>query len=263
MLLPAFWAIAGGLNQEAVGGFYAGYNVSSSKHKTFESFRTSYNLANKGSMSKELQPWGLGIGGKTLGGFIRIKYFGGEINYTTVRNNNVAEFINGEKRHFDMKQSWVCSGIWLGPDFGKFYLMADIGFGGGKALINCYYEYNDGTKSYGQETLLSGQYTSISLAGYYGVRAGFTLGHPRLMLTMQAIRFGSGFDNNRTSLGDIADAGSLSPTEYPSGLPLDYVAYLNRTSNYDYGSDNYVKADIKTWKFMVGLEFNLNKPSSN
>jgi hypothetical protein len=235
-------------------GVYAGYNASVSKHATFDQFCTTYSAYNQPgrNIKEEMKPWGFAMGGMTIGVQARSKFFGADINYTSVKNSTVAEFINGEKRHFDLKQSWVCTGFSLGPNSKHFFLIAEGGIGFGDALINCYYEYNDGTKSYGQETLLSSEYHSISIAPYYGGKLGITVG--KFTVFGQATHFGSGFDNNRTVMDDIADAGSLGPSEYPGGLPLDYGAYVNSTSNYDYGTENYVKADIKTWKFTVGVE---------
>lgn len=257
LLSLPFAANAGGLTGGA--GFYGGYNSSFSKHATFDQFRTTYSTYNGlgSNQLEELKGWGFHPGGFTIGGHARGKFFGADINYTKVKNRTIAEFANGEKRHFDLKQSWICTGFEVGPSAERFYFTIEGGIGFGRALINCYYEYNDGTLSYGQETLLSGTYSSISISPYYGVRSGIGV-TKQLMLVLQATHFGSGFDNNRTVMDDIADAGQLSPTSYPSGLPLDYGAYVNSSSNYDYGTDNYVKADLKTWKFTVGIEYNIN-----
>ena len=259
LITGALQAFAGDDDKFSPFGLYIGYNTSSTKHATFEQFRTSYNEYQKAlnNIDHELQPWGIGVGGVTIGGAARSRFFSAHINYASIKNSTYASFPNGEERHFKLKESVVCTGFGAGFAGEKIYAHVVGGIGFGDSMIKCYYQYNDGTKSYGQETQISGSYHSISIAPYYGINMGFAPAKRDYRVFLAAVHYGSGFDNNRTVMDDIASSKSLAPVEYPSGLPLDYGAYQTSTSNYDYGTNNYVKGDLKSWTFTIGFEYAL------
>ena len=163
-------------------GIWAGATKTSVKYPSFDRFRSSYNQTNSASLKKEMPGFGLS-NGFSFAVQLRANWFMGEVGADFLRGNTSAEFLNGERRDFNLKKGVATGGFGLGYGWQKFYIFAIGGLASGDIVINSSFVYTDGTRSFGMEKSLNGHYHGIFLGGYYGLTSCIPIGkHIKIML---------------------------------------------------------------------------------
>jgi len=234
-------------------GFWAGYMATAVKYGSFDQFRVSYNGVNAATMKKEMPAIGLS-NGFSVGIEGHAKWFYGELSANFLKGETFAEFTNGEKREFQVKQNLISGGFGVGWDWkDKFYTYVIGGFSGGTMLINSSFIYIDGTRSFSTEKIVNGHSHGLSLGGYYGITGGIPV-TKNIKVMLRVAHFGYSRADSKFALSDMfgSKVTAISGIPHPDGLPTDYASYLAAGYNY---SGSYVGTDLGGWRFFVGLHY--------
>jgi hypothetical protein len=163
----------------------ATFSIGKAKHafcsESFENWLNNYNNADDFSQNlikpfdSKLKPFrGLSINFAvfaTNGFDTRISN-----GWTFLRSKgNYAEFSNNDKRHFDVYITEWNLDWGVGFSFGSFYANLLIGANNRFGLIDSYFEYRNGTISYGQESTSNCYQRVWRIAGFWGYVVGIPI----------------------------------------------------------------------------------------
>ena len=227
---------------------YGGPLYGNYSNKYFNQFVDSYNNYSSGSgLTRSLSPWGSAIGYDVGASFYLIKNLGFSFGFTGFSATSVAEFNDGSKRHF---KNSVFSPLIFGIPMRiwRFNIHPKMGFA--KCLLESYYEYPDGTISYGKDKLLNGVYTTFDFCGEITLSFDILdLDHLKLEAGVSAF----GMPGKVETYQDWDWGRSLDVNGYPDGLPLDYAAWNSDPFSYDVTA--YVHPRAKFYYAFVNLRY--------
>ncbi len=235
--------------------FYGGYTFVSFKHPTFDQFVETYNAANSADLIKPLTRFGTATGFE-VGGQYRLFGIFGNVSYEQISSSVSAELKLNESRNFDFKNHFfiVEFGFSLGDE--RFSIIPNIGLNAGRETIDCYYIYRDGTISYGQDTRMSGVYSSLALKGDYGLK--LHIGLKQGVGILANINYIPKGNLAKFQLEDHSSVKSLGLGMTSSGIPTDYQLFLQTANNYDYPDDKWVTPDFSGLRITLGLCISLD-----
>lgn len=232
---------------------YGGLHYGTFSNKSFTEFKNSYNAyySTRGIV-KELNTFKTGQGYQ-FGAIVNISpelgFSYSIFNYT---GKSFAQFDIG-KRHFDQK---VIAPILIGFHIGGSKISFVTKLGIANTAITSYYEYEDGTISYGKDKTLNGIYKSWGfMTEFYFEYRVLQIDKLRTVLMVgggfsKQYKFGFAQDWNDPRRFDIAD-------DYPDGLPLDYEQYQNDVANFEIYKGEYTKAMMNSFNAYVQLRIGL------
>ncbi|HEY6162988.1 MAG TPA: hypothetical protein VI112_17285 [Bacteroidia bacterium] len=227
---------------------YGGPLYGNYSNKYFNQFAESYNNYNAGSGVKTpLKPWGSALGYDIGAAFYLVKGVGFSLGFLGYSAHSVAEFNDGGKRHF---KNSVFSPFIFGIPIHFWRISIHPKMGLANCVIDSYYEYPDGTISYGKDKLLNGVYKTFDFCGEITFSVDvITLEHLKLEVGVSA--FGM---PGKVETYDDGDWGrNLDINGYPEGLPLDYGAWNSDPFSYDVTA--YVHPRSKIYYAFVNLRY--------
>ncbi len=232
---------------------YGGIHYGTFGNKSFTGFKDSYNAyySSRGII-KELNTFKTGQGYQ-FGGVVNLSpelgFSYSVFNYT---GKAVAQFDIG-KRHFEQK---VKAPILLGFHIGGSKLSFVTKLGIANTAITSYYEYEDGTLSYGKDKTLNGIYISWGfMTEFYFEYRVFQIEKLHTLFVVgggfsKQYKFGFAQDWNDPRRFDLAGP-------YPDGLPLDFEQYQNDVANFEIYKGEYTQAMMNSFNVYVQLRIGL------
>ena len=201
-------------------------------NKSFNQFATSYNTyltTNNVGISKELKPFNTARGYNFGVGAFITEGLGFSFGFVHFASSTKAEFTDGSSRHFT---NTINTPLTFGMMFKGGPVTFHPKFGFAKALIESYYEYPDGTISYGKDKILNGVFTTWDFFGELNLSIDL-ISTDFLLVDIGASAYG--MPSKRNTYTDWNWGKSLNYTgTYPTGLPIDYVEWSNAgLGNYD------------------------------
>jgi len=234
------------------GQIFTGYKLSTGNYPTFDLLVESFNDCNKNVLSKSLD------GFKVLHGtWLAVNIYGFELGYHKSYGSTMAEFINGDKRHFKMTFSYMDFLIDASSWGDRFITFGPI-FGGcrGRINIDSYYEYADGRLDISCNKFLNGTFKT-NYEGYVGFIGGLKVKFnfsDNFSMFLRAERIfpivaGELLVKNKTH-----HFNNLEPY-----LPTDYKHYNSIISSQLRLPPPYrVKSDLNAYNFSFGLQIPIN-----
>lgn len=202
----------------------AGYGAARLDWPTFEEFLTSYTAVKQANLRTAPTlgtgtTWNVGVA--AAGCFY--------IGYQHTTGHLEAVLRTGARRDFALRQQLVLFGIT--PRFfisKRVFLGPTLLMGGGEVGIRSSFKFADGTRSWGNDHLLNGQYTDGGVfTGMAGARVGVHVGPALIQLRADYVPRGKG----RSGLGDESSLNN-------DDLPRNYDKYLLYRQDPDrYGLD--------------------------
>lgn len=223
-----------------------GYGIASLKWPSLTQFLDSYAAAN---------PPGLTDKPTLRGGMVQsvladVAGFGC-IGFQRLTANPVARFASGGERTFAIHQNLLVAAVEPSFQTANIFLGAVGGMYAGTVRVATSFRYPDGTRSWGTNLPLNGDYGTVTLGGYLGAKAGISW--KALAVTLRAEYFSKGLVKSGLtdkSGGKNTTANAFGGQTSPDALPLDYSAYL--ASPYEYSlADHSVADDLRSWRVQV------------
>lgn len=220
------------------GGGAAGFLI----HSSFGNFVDSYNLYNGSSgvniLEDELKNFGTAYGYRYGIRMVLPVGIGFSFNYERMYSHTSVGIKTNYRRHF----KHITNTPTLGFVFQKENLRFQYNIGFCTPIIECSYEYPDGTISTGKERLLNGIYKGFSACMNFELAFRKSLGnHLHAEAGAQLTLFGMGTyteSNWERSLVYASNYGFI----YPTALPTDYASYASVPWD-QYNEENVVKAN--------------------
>jgi len=233
-------------------GVFGGVRTGWATSKTFNRFKQTFNSYLTDVTEKPLGSFGPSIGY----GFGTDYEVGGLLvgfRANTIASTARIKYTDNAKRHFDFDQFLTVTYFGIGNNSESSFYGLTFGLAAGNDKITSYFEYSDGTTSYGSEKYLNGIYDAIHMSGAITAQGGVAITDNVLVYGLAELIFGN-IPDAFGCLYDDHHHRSLDPfTEYPTGLPLDYEEYMELMGSFDYGVEDYVKADFSGLRFEIGL----------
>lgn len=235
---------------------YGGFNFGTFRNKSFNTFVDSYNSYNSsfGTVEKELKPFHTCRG---LNFDVAVYPFndmgiGFSYNIMRLRAHTSAELSTGTRHVEQLVRCPLNFGfpIKLGP----IVIHPKMGVTNSDFLV--YYEYKDGSMSYGGEKLLNGKYSGFGFIGELSLEIDVApLDWP------VAISVGGSWTGCK-AISENTEwnwARSFTPTYYPSGLPLDYAQWQTTTAaiNYTDYDAGYANGNFMSFYLFINLKLRL------
>ena len=229
----------------------AGVSAHSNYSPSFSNFFNTYNELNANILKEPFdtsfgpmmgKSWQVTFGANT-GGFDYRANSG--VTYYNTRNHNV--FINNDERHLrlNMRDWTVDMGLGFGSE--RFYLNANIGMNLRMANLFSYYQFSDGTKSYGLDHKLNGVYESWRLTGLFGGTMGIGITENIwLQFKVDYVPGTQDDDTYKADFGDVSDFKQDNGDYFPQDMHR-YVA-----NNIDLFNNAF--NDFKGMRFSISLE---------
>ncbi len=240
------------LTQSIEAQIFTGYKITTGNYPTFNLLVESYNDCNQNILSKQLDNF------KVLhGSWLAMNIYGFELGYHRSFGSTMAEFINGDKRHFKMTfyymdflidaSSWGDRFITIGPIFGGCR---------GRINIDSYYEYADGRLDISANKFLNGTFKT-NYEGYVGIIGGVKVKFnfsDNFSLFLRAERIFPIVAGELLVKNSTHHFNKLEPY-----LPTDYKHYNSIISSQMRLPSPYrVKSDLKAYNFSFGLQIPIN-----
>ena len=240
-------------------GVYFAYLGGTLSNKSFEQFAASYTdyQASTGTVIKGMSGFGY-ASGYQLG----VKIFFVSLNYLNIQATGTCEFSNG-KRHFRNSMFTPLNiGFPLSLLKNRFSFHPKIGVANSR--IEAYFEYPDGTISYGNETLMSGIFHTPIFSYYFGLDVAYK----QKITPSHYLELGfslNAMTGKKSFYQDFSHGRVYSiDANYNDQLPLDVAAYFN-TNSYDYliSGKGYVNAANRAVQIYVSYIFKPEFKSGN
>lgn len=247
---PAFRPYTAGSNGPDVGfNIYGGALGGFVRVKDFKQFAESYNAfygpGGQNILEGELGTFKLGTGYE-IGASLRFGYLLISYSFVQLESHVEVGIQGGNKRHFTHVLQ-IPANIGFGYAGRYFYCQFKSGFA--TPVIECGYEYTDGTISYGRERALNGIYRGTCFSYGLDMEGRLPIGK------FFALRAGVSF--MAFSTGNYRDYHSnKSFMGYPDQLPIDYGTWQANPAGYD--SNNYVRARGITFFAYGGVSIGIN-----
>ncbi len=228
----------------------AGYGPAQVKWSTLNEFMTSYGNVNQRELLRAPK-FSTGTSasvGLTVAGCAHIGLI---LN----RANAVAELKGGAKRHFGARQEVIPLGaeprFWIGK---RFFLGPTVAFTFGYTRAFTYYEYPDGTESWGRDRKLSGSYGTLGVASAFGFKTGMNFGPALVQIKGEYFHSTA---KNAFQLSDHlpgTDADQL-PRHYDQFLASGPLSFADKYSL----NDDAVRSDMRTLRVVLEVGLRLNR----
>lgn len=242
-------------NAQAQFGFELGFRTGIDHSPSFKKFSQSYNSVNKSGMKKELNNFGIPVGWG-LGVDYTINGFFSSVRFNNINSWTQAKYDSGAKRHFKHTQFLysVLGGFGVAEE--EFNFNASIGLAFGSDRIESYYEYSDGSKSYGREKTFNGVFSGSHYSYVGAVTLGKTFEEIGVYIRAEYLfGFFAGIKSHLTEHHWNKKLEIL--TDFPSGLPTDIEKWNQMEYIEDYPEEETVAADFKGLRLEIGLRFQL------
>lgn len=131
---------------------------------------------------------------------------------------------------------------------------ATIGLAVGTDKIATYYEYADGTTSFGSDKILNGVYQGTHFNFVAGGQVSYGIGDGLMVYVNAEYIFGC-LPGIGSPLTDWHYGKSLDLQQPLTGIPTDYESFLDTQGDFDYPVDAYVHGDFNGIRLEVGLRF--------
>lgn len=237
------FALCTGLSSKAQigGGISAGYRGGIVNWKSFDQFQQSYSAFYKNSIKKDFTGFKIG-NGYAVNGDMTVGAFVLGIRYSRYYSKNEVSFTSGGKRHFNARQSLLATAMGFGYQGENGHIQGTMALLIGNERINSFYEYSDGTKSFGSERGLNGVYDAIRM----GWSGRFEASYNYFYLAGEYV------------FGKIAGIGSPLDDLFmeSNGLPTSYDRWVKDPISY--GVEEFVLPDMNGLRVEFGLRFNFS-----
>lgn len=227
-----------------------GYGGATLKWPTMTQFMESYVKANPTEITGKLT-----LGGGTVQSVLADVAGFGCIGFQRLTATPVARFSTGGERTFAIRQNLFVVGIEPSLQRKHFFVGGVFGMHAGTMRVGSSYRYPDGTRSWGADRPLNGDYGGLTLGGYLGAKAGLTW--KLLAVTARVEYFSKGLVKeglSDKSGGKNTTANAFGGVASPDFLPLDYPKYI--ASPYEYTAvDQAVANDLSSLRaqLQIGL----------
>ena len=227
-----------------------GYGPARPKWPTLNQFFDSYARANAAALTDKPV-----LSGGSVRSVLADGLGFGCIGIQQLSANATARFNTGAERTFHVQQNLFVVAVEPSLQTKNIFLGAVLGFHAGTVRVGSSYHYADGTRSWGADRALNGDYGGITLGGYYGAKLGVSW--KALAVTARVEYFTKSIAQE--DLSDKSNAKNTTANAFggvgsPDFLPLDYEAYL--AAPFEYSSvDHSVASDLKGLRaqLQVGL----------
>jgi hypothetical protein len=238
----------------AIGGGAIGFLP---KYTTFDYFVDSYNRYHQNNLKTQLTSFPFMVGPYFNFSYLPLEGLTLDAGYQSFHHSIHAEFINGDKRYFDMTCRYMDFIMGMGPAKGNKGIWLIGGMQLGSVNIGSYYQYADGSYSYGLEKRLNGQYRGLYMGALYGIKVTYPIGKIA-SVWIQADRIVVSHRYLTDALED-GDAGKVYTQMGTQNICTDYYHTASLLANHPGIQDQYsVRVDAGGYNFTAGLLFTIN-----
>ncbi|MBU0486932.1 MAG: hypothetical protein KKA07_09080 [Bacteroidetes bacterium] len=239
-------------------GFSAGLRTGFVNSPDFRTFANSYNQVMVDDISKKLGGFSPSFGW-TINADFRISSL-----FTGMRLNRIGggkaivEYKNTSKRHFLFHQNLFVAETGVGFGEGGSLVAITAGLVVGTDYIESYFEYPDGTISYGKDKLLNGVYQDSHFGYLVCLHLGIPIGETISAYCNAEYLFGGAGGSSKSTLDDAHNDKKMDGAfSWAEGLPLDYEEYLLNDPNFEYDVEKYVRGTINGLRLEVGIRIQI------
>lgn len=233
-------------------GLEAGFRIGPVHGKTFSQFADTYSGYWSTLLEKPIK--GLGMtNGWAAGIDYEISGVYSSLRISKVSAHESAKFISGGQRHFDFSQflTTFTTGFGMQKEEGSFHV--GVGFALGTDRIETYYEYADGTISYGHDKTLNGIYQGMHFSYLADAGFAYTIFDGIMAYAQLDFLFGN-FGKTEWELIEWHPDRQLDIfNPGPSGLQTNYAGFDPNAP-----TDQDVRSDMNGFRFELGVRYQFN-----